>query len=301
MKSFLFILLITLSFCSCNDSENITTANKQSSNSRIDFTEVGRIHNEGLDYVFSKLSLPAIASTKTDVAPPAEIDNQKELLDQVNELCCEYVTKQINESNDVAQNAYMLYGGERQFKKDIETVKVLNFKRIDIQANISSVADNYIDKIGELLNNPSLDINNLQFQLNQLESEAQTILATDIDRTIILSAISVAKSSSIYWDENDTKWGTKFGYTNYKLEGLIKSGIWKSDVGGAMVFGLHMWFNGSAAAIASTGPSGWLSLGIILGGAALESSVVALLCEMQYLDDKPTERIFIKDIPNLIP
>ncbi len=295
MKTLLFIFLITLSFSSCSDTENMVTDN-QSDNRNIDFTEIGRIHNEGLDYVFSKLSLPPRTATRADVGTQLEIDCQRDLLKQVNELCCEYITKQINESDDAAQNAYLLYGGEKQFKEDTETIKTLNIGRMDVQVNISSIADSYIDKIGELLNNTSLEVSDLQLQLSQLESEAQNILTTDIDRNIILPAIAVAKSSSIYWDENDNKWGNKCGYVNYKLKGLTRSSIWKSDVGGAVGFGLHMCLNGSAAAIASTGPSGWLSLAVILGGAALESSAIALLCEMKYVDEKPVDRIFIKEI-----
>lgn len=142
MKTLLFIFLITLSFSSCSDTENMVTDN-QSDNRNIDFTEIGRIHNEGLDYVFSKLSLPPRTATRADVGTQLEIDCQRDLLKQVNELCCEYITKQINESDDAAQNAYLLYGGEKQFKEDTETIKTLNIGRMDVQVNISSIADSY--------------------------------------------------------------------------------------------------------------------------------------------------------------
>lgn len=179
---------------------------------------------------------------------------------------------------------YAVYGGESKLKEDIQMLKSQSLGRRELDDYVSPTASMYIDKIGNLLNNETTNIDDLHLELAQLETEAENALVRDSDKSIALSAMSVAKSSSSYWDVNVAKWGTMCGYKNYELEGAVRSSIWKSDVGGAICFGLHMWFNGTAATIISTGPSGWAAMGMILAGAAIESSAVALLCEFEYVD-----------------
>ena len=294
MKKLLFIFIGMLYFYSCSDSENLTNKNEQEE-FNLNYAQIGEAHNAGLDYVFSRLKLPTKVTTRTNQDSYVDLVEQEELIQDVNTLCTEYVTEQIKNCDSATQNAFLLYGGEAKFKEDIEIVSIKEIEMKDLEANISSTANEYVNRLDILLNNTSISIDNLQLQLNQMESEIQNMLTSEKDKSIILSTISVAKSTSTYWNENGNKWGEMCGHKDYKLIGSTRSSIWRSDAFGAAGFGLHMWINGTAGAIISTGPSGWIAMGLILGGAALESSAIAFLCEMKYIDRTPNNDIKIVD------
>lgn len=61
------------------------------------------------------------------------------------------------------------------------------------------------------------------------------------------------------------------------MKSQVRSKIWKSDVAGGAVAGLHLWFSGTGAALAATGPSGWTAIGMIIAGKSLQASACALL------------------------
>lgn len=296
MMRLFYIFVSVLCIYACNDSDDFTNK-KEQKRAISKYAQIGEIHNAGLDYIFDRLKLPA-KTTTTRLNQDSHVDlvEQRELIQEVNTLCTEYVINQIKSSDSDTQNAFLLYGGESKLKADMANAKETDIK--ELEANISSAAIEYTNRLEVLLNNTSISINDLQLQLTQMEEEIQNSLTSEKDRSIILSTVAVAKSTSTYWNENAKKWGEKCGYKDYELIGSARSSIWKSDAFGAAGFGLHMWMNGSAGAIISTGPSGWIAMGFILGGAALEASAIALLCEMKYVDKIPTNDItIIEDFP----
>lgn len=274
MKRFVFILLgITFMFNACNVSmEN----NMSEEKTDFSYELVGDIHNRGLMYVINNLNIPSHIKSRVNIGTPLDPIDYEYLLNEVDSLCVEYVEQEMLIADLEVREAYALYGGKEKLKQDIESIEIMS--ESDIMIDLASEAELYYEQLTNLLNDSTIALRALHSDLDILQTEVEN--STNLlekDKSIILSAISVAKYSSEYWEDNDNYWGEKCGYTNYTLSGIERSNLWRSDVAGGALMGINMWANGSAGILLGLGPKGWLAMGMVLGGAALQSSAVEFI------------------------
>lgn len=130
-------------------------------------------------------------------------------------------------------------------------------------SNLTSIQQIYAQKIINATLSDR-DLNSILRDLDKLEAEIREKV-TPAERHILMAAISVAKHSSQYWDENSQKWANEFGSpeiwpiatgSNHR-EGPI---TWKivagTDVGAALFYG------GTSAWLTMFPGIGWASWGI---------------------------------------
>lgn len=273
MKKFVLLLGIAFMFNACN-----VSMEKSMDEIKTDFSYelIGDIHNRGLRYVFNNLNIPSRIKSRVNIGTPLDPIDYEYLLNEVDSLCVEYVEQEMLAADLEVYEAYALYGGKEKLKEDILSIKSMTEN--DIIDDLGYEAEAYYNQLNSLLNDSTIALRALHSNLSLLETEIENSTnLLDKDKNIILSAISVAKFSSEYWEENDIYWGEKCGYENYVLSGFERSSLWRSDVGGGVLMGINMWANGSAGVLLGVGPKGWLAMGMILGGVALQSSAAEFI------------------------
>jgi len=96
------------------------------------------------------------------------------------------------------------------------------------------------------------------------------------DTTILLSVSVVGRYSLLYWEQNYNKWVNKFGNSK-KYPDINWRTVAKDDAISAGITATHLAVSGTGEAIAATGPEGWIGLGMIIAGSAIEGSAASIL------------------------
>jgi lipoprotein len=268
-SSIIFSFIIVLISCNDEREESKTFVDV------IDFTEIGEIHNAGLDYILANLEVGQTISRSLVTSKVHEIDAV--LYRQINELSAQYIDQLIMNQGAGVQSAFKQYGGKSKLLSDIVAIDNSSLEVDNTSEVLSKEANNFLSHFQRILDSQYENDIDLQNQLDLLVALANQQFITDEDKMILLPAMSVGKYSFQYWNDNVRKWGQKFEVYNYNMTDEVRSKIWKSDVAGGAVAGLHLWFSGTGAALAAAGPSGWTAIGMIIAGKALQASACALL------------------------
>ena len=263
------LLLWVLAFISCNNENNIPT--KVDTN----FDKIGEIHNAGLDYILENLHIDKVISRSSASSEVHEISAV--IYAQVNELSSQYITQLIAEEDTDVHDDFRQYGGESKLLSDIVAIDNSSLEVDDAAKVLSKEANIYLSQYLRLVDSQYDSDADFQNKLRAIGSLITEKFTTVEEQMILLPVTSVGEYSFQYWNENAWKWYAKFGTYGYEMKSQVRSKIWKSDVAGGAVAGLHLWFSGTGAALAATGPSGWTAIGMIIAGKSLQASACALL------------------------
>ena len=270
VKDFTLLLMLwgTL-FVSCNNEGELPVK------ADFDFNKIGEIHNAGLDYILKNLHIDEAVTRGSVTSDVHEID--AEVYAQVNELSAQYITQLIAEQDADVQSAFAQYGGKSKLLSDIVTIDESSLEVADAANVLSREAGIYLKQYLRCLDayyDSDADIQNM---LRNFSSSVANKFTSVEEQMILLPTVSVGEYSFQYWNENAWEWYANWGLYGYEMSDDVRAKIWKSDVAGGAVAGLHLWISGTGGALAALGPSGWTAIGMIIAGKALQASACALL------------------------
>ncbi|MDR0681673.1 MAG: hypothetical protein LBG15_07500, partial [Dysgonamonadaceae bacterium] len=177
---------------SCSDS---TTEIEQVPNLDIpeEFNEVGKLHNEGLEYVFNELKVAAIEYTKNpQLKGHTFLENHDEFVRQATLKFCQH-NKKMQSHFDLCENVLnnnniLLKSGTTNINNPI-IAQLLDETKVLIRENIKK----------------KNDLSLLKVQLDAINNKAANILSEQ-DAIVIYCATSIGYASYQYWTENYRKW-----------------------------------------------------------------------------------------------
>lgn len=137
-------------------------------------------------------------------------------------------------------------------------------------SQISITAENYLTDILDLMTDNDLDINSLQTRIQNILFGVNNNITVDREKRVLYLSIAVAKHSLIYWHDNFQKWlDLNPNYSNQsEAEGFSWKRFGTSDVKSAAGTAIVMTSTGAYAAMAVTGPGGWVAAGAVTVAAA---------------------------------
>ncbi len=254
-----------------------------------DFNSIGVSHNKGLEYSLNfintnrgtdKISLPQLLKLNKAASieyilktyPNLSESNRVTIISKMESLNQVFIKNVDGRTNDAAD--------EMQAMLD------------QISPNLTATQKNHINNIFSTVVNLDYDINAIQASLNSIESQANALPYEE--GGIVLAAVSVARNSSYYWNENIDSWvnvGFGDGGGNIpRTEGPIRwGGVAAADVAGAVIMGGGLKLLGLIPEI------GWAAWGIATGGYALLASGGAAL--VYYNQPSSTHTSVVPNIP----
>lgn len=270
IKAFTLLLMLwgTL-FVSCNNESELPVK------ADFDFNKIGEIHNAGLDYILKNLHIDEAVSRGSVASDVHEID--AEVYAQVNELSAQYITQLIAEQDADVQNAFAQYGGKSKLLSDIVSIDESSLEVADAANVLSREANIYLNQYLRCIDAHYDSDADFQNMLRNFSSLVANKFTSVEEQMILLPTVSVGEYSFQYWNENAWEWYANLGFYGYEMSDEARVKIWKSDVAGGAVAGLHLWISGTGGALAALGPSGWTAIGMIIAGKALQASACALL------------------------
>jgi hypothetical protein len=154
--------------------------------------------------------------------------------------------------------------------------------------SFSSELQNLLDALNGLSvsNKDNWEINDYLTYISDLENQANSSGLSDEEKFIFYTGTSVAKNSLKYWNDNITEWSQLFETTKgYKMssKGFWDSFNWGaigiSDAAGAVGMAANLVLNGTGAAMAATGPGGWVGIGLVVAASSIGSSATAFAAQ----------------------
>lgn len=202
----LALVLVFLFNCQSPDSGPKFTASQ--------FESIGKIHNKGLDFVLSTLKEEKNAIALTGASNGKRTLSQ--LLQENQEAAIRYIAQEgadlsskemqfaIEKSNSITKTytEYLLKKKADLGRTGEGIEGMTDAIMADVIPYISSEQHEMFNDIFSALNNN--DINSVQNNLNTIESEVINLPASE--QPIMFEAISVARSSSQYWNQNYPVW-----------------------------------------------------------------------------------------------
>lgn len=180
MKKLLLVFLVFLgliggiSIISCQQDDSAGL------NSLSDYDKVGKLHNEGLEYVFDYLKKKGVI-TRTQ----SDANRLRELSDKA--ICKFFKEKKL----EITQT--------RSLQDNIELIEKLNSKQ-----------KVYYDKLISVVLDHSLNYETTQKQVAEISKEIQENL-TQVDASPLLYGTAIAKYTLEYWYKNWEKWRIEIG------------------------------------------------------------------------------------------
>lgn len=269
-KAFFFLLIIVFSNCTENINEEKLN---ETSLSNVDVNFIGTLHNKGLDFVFNKIK----KENKNSFSKKSISDFS--LL--VNQYLKEYVIE-----NGLSQNDSKLI----LFYDNTIDILSKTTEKENLMSNnsFSSELQNLLDALNDLSvsNKDNWEINDYLTYISDLENQANSSGLSDEEKFIFYTGTSVAKNSLKYWNDNITEWSQLFETTKgYKMssKGFWDSFNWGaigiSDAAGAVGMAANLVLNGTGAAMAATGPGGWVGIGLVVAASSIGSSATAFAAQ----------------------
>jgi hypothetical protein len=280
----MLIAIFSIVFPGCEKDDEIAQIDEV-----FDYEQLGVEHNRGLDYVFEYLKKEGndkdsnLKSSKNQFLLAKEATekymNQKSIYKGYNYAFSSNfpdLTSSLH-SNSLKSAAVPLEDiilSELQTEDAVSIFKEITSTLFERQLNFAGILNN-LSKIEKKIDQDS----------------------SDRDKIILKSICVVARHSMNYWHKNYDKWiiefsgankitGTKVRLKSTATEGDIDDINWSavaaSDALAAGVGATHLVISGTGQLIAATGPVGWLGLGLIVTGYAIEGSAGALLIDIWY-------------------
>lgn len=263
----------------CNKQEEI--GNQQNKNNTQDFngnyhlrstsdmisslSEVGNLHNEGLDFVYQKIY---DAINGTSLHPGNEemffmlADGITEFIGTKFELC--------SDANfDSLKNYSNNYMQEIIFQASYYTPDLFRLHAgYDCSPELMAALDNML-MIGRL---PSLLYSDKIYMWDQMLEERLLTINSEIEQMALIAAINTAKSSYVYWMDSDNyqKWIHVMNIHNEESV-AARNAFWESDAIGAA----NGLIRGAIIGFCATGPGGALAGGVgyaVVGGVSASAT-----------------------------
>ncbi|HED05830.1 MAG TPA: hypothetical protein ENI61_04005 [Ignavibacteria bacterium] len=229
---FSIILLVVLNSC---QTDNITSpTNKEPFVNP--YSKVGKLHNEGLDYILSKIeSSRELFKYKNHKL----IKSKDEILNFITNSGLEFIKKK--NLGKYTKTAFLEYSQKNLYKTNS-----------DVEDSLTDLQKKYLNDINYITETVK-DTIKLKVSLNDLENNAYNVLGEE-DSRVILIASSVAYSSTTYWARNFNKWKQAIIDTsNLQKTNNINTlkEIAAADVAGAVVGAMTAWWTGPGIAVAA--------------------------------------------------
>jgi hypothetical protein len=259
-----FLLLVTLTFsCQKDNAPQIPKV-------EIDYNEIGVIHNQGLEYAFE--SLKAVHSKG--------VSSKEEYFNIIGESTVTFTEERFSDLSPEQMNKVKTTILDA--RKSLSEL-THSFKKGDpeLYTEIIESADTlmtenqkkFSDELFRLLLNKTSSIKVIQNGLDSLENVIE-LTCSEIEKQILLSAISIARHSSNYWNDNYLKWENELNPSkslNLEADPVNWKVVGAADVAYAVTVGI-------ACSTALLVPFiGWTTyIGVVGGGAIICSGMTAI-------------------------
>ncbi len=274
-------LLLVLILCMCQQ-ENVQVQNKPTIN-KTDIASIGTNHNKGLDYIYNYLKSNGGSKMSTAQLLRANKAASFEFLDKTYSNLNHTDRKKIKDQ--VEANFSYLFNSDMVGRVNSETIQG---SLAEIAPYTTANQRQYINNIFQSLETLESNMVALQFSFNAIEAQAYNLPAEE--GAMVLSAVSVARNSAYYWQDNMDLWNEVLDPTgtNHKTMGQISwGGVAKGDVAGAVVMAVsNAWFS-------LGGPLGWGYWVTSVGLAALVTSGAVALIYLKSASTTVTAGIMI--------
>ncbi|MDR2425514.1 MAG: hypothetical protein LBD59_12500 [Prevotellaceae bacterium] len=160
------------------------------------YNEVGKLHNEGLDFIFEELKAYAIEYTKNPrLKGGSFMDNKEEFVKQATLKFCKQNKK--------------LSGSVKDFEHILDK-PTISLKSI---ASASPESQNLLNEIEAIVRTKfrKKDIPDLKRKLDAINQQAARVLSEN-EAAAIYCATSTGYNSCLYWNENYKKWYFALNY-----------------------------------------------------------------------------------------
>lgn len=270
-QKFMLVFCASLIILSCtkNDEQQLNENNL----SKVDVNFIGKEHNKGLDFVLNK-----IKEDNNNSFSRRSISDFSILVEQYSK---EYALE-----NGLSQNDSELI----LFYDNTINISSRNSEQENLMENSSFSLElqNLLNDLNSLSDSDKDDweINDYLIYISDLENQANNSGLSDDEKFIFFSGSSVAKNSLEYWDNNIAEWAEFFEYTEgnrMSARGFWDSFNWGaigiSDAAGAVGMAANLALNGTGAAMAATGPGGWVGIGLVVAASSIGSSATAFAAQ----------------------
>jgi len=239
--TFLFVAMSLLIFNSCQKKDDSVNIKSQES---IDYSEYGKLHNEGLDHIYQDLK--ANLQTKKSVS-------HNDMFEIIANSTNNFIESTYSDKQSISVSRSVVNRMKNNSSKSKET-------SID-DSSLTVYQKLNIDKMNAILDSEG-DLKSHQEKLKdfQLEIESDEV---DVDeKAVVLIALSVAQYSLEYWDENIENW--------IALTEKSRKGYSWSDLGGDLLDMAK--YDAGGAVVGAVAGAGVLSAPGAVGGAAYASA-----------------------------
>lgn len=245
------------------------------------FTELGVNHNRGLDQILVQLIETKKVKEKinlTEALKLAEHVTQnyvKEEYSGLNDV--EYA--QINETvSSVTQFMHAFAEAKQKQSARITSIDLYQTILAEIESDLTITQSRYLNEILHLLATSSNNIYYLQDNLTNIENRVYNLTVEEGE--LVLAAISIARESSNYWNQNYAVWQNtldEYIYANARTEGDVSwGGVAAVDVAGAISVGIN---TSKAVVVPFVGWKFWAAC--VVGGAVISSGATAIMMAVQ--------------------
>ncbi len=269
IMSIFFCASLLISSCTKNDEQQLN----ENSLSKVDVNFIGKEHNKGLDFVLNK-----IKEDNKNSFSRRSISDFTTLVEQYSK---EYALE-----NGLSQNdSELILFYDNTINTSSKTSKEGNLMENN---SFSLELQSLLDDLNSLSASDKDDweINDYLNYISDLENQANNSDLSDEEKFIFFSGSSVAKNSLEYWDNNIAEWTELFedtGGDRMSARGFWDSFNWGaigiSDAAGAVGMAANLALNGTGAAMAATGPGGWVGIGLVVAAASIGSSATAFAAQ----------------------
>lgn len=260
-----FFASIIISSCKKNDEYQLN----ENALSKVDVNFIGKEHNKGLDFILNK-----IKEDNNNSFSRKSISDFSRLVEQY--------SKDYAIENGLSQNDSKLI----LFYDNTINNSSRNSEQENLMENssFSSELQSLLNDLNSLSDSDKDDwkITDYLTYISDLENQANNSGLSDEEKFIFFSGSSVAKNSLEYWNNNISEWAELFEDTEGNRmtvrsfwDNFNWGAIGISDAAGAVGMAANLTLNGSAAALAASGPGGWAAIGLVVAASSIGSSATA--------------------------
>ncbi len=264
-----FFILIIISSCTKNNDEQLLNENPLS---KVDVNFIGKEHNKGLDYVLAKIKQDNKNFSRRSIS---------EFSTLVEQYSKEYAIK--NGLTQEDSKLILFYDNTIHISS-----RTSEEENLMVNSNFSPELQDLLDDLHSLSDSDKNDweISDFLNYISDLENQANNLGLSDEEKFIFFSGTTVAKNSLEYWNNNIAEWAELF--EDSKGNRMSAKSLWDefnwgaigiSDAAGAVGMAARLVVSGSGAAMAATGPGGWVGIGLVVAAGAIGSSATAFAAQ----------------------
>ncbi len=261
-------------------------------NNEVDYELIGIEHNKGLEYIFEQLK------SKNKSLKSTSINGDNEYFKLTNSLTKEF----INEKSVFSSKSELYNAEYNDLSNEGIQLKSSSIDKRNVLSNALESED--AKELLQLLLKTIETCNHKNFnrrisKLEKINSEIDRLYNSK-DVMMLKSVCSVGKHSLSYWSENYSKWKNELSTSSVKVPQYIRlksansegdddawydfnwGAIGASDAVSAGIGVTHLAISGTGGALVATGPGGWVAIGAVVTGYAIEGSAASMLVDIFY-------------------